>query len=253
MQLVDDWEFNVLGAYNYLAPGKLDPYFRFIIENHDVVEGDIVEAGVFRGRSVLASAMILRELGSDKVIYGYDTFTGFPPVYHDYDDVKHFDRLAAEGRITGEHLAATKRLLAHRQALRKMSAAPSSISQSGNFDDAPLDVLKEKVRYLGLEKWVRLMPGDFAQTMVAGEGPTRIMAALLDCDLYSSYMVALPFIWPSLSRGGYIYLDEYYSLKFPGARIACDEFFAAEADKPQMHVRQPRDFERWYVRKIFSE
>jgi len=67
-----------------------------------------------------------------------------------------------------------------------------------------------------------------------------------------SYKVTLPFVWPRLAVGGYIWLDEYYSLKFPGARIATDEFFREKADKPRRHQREPGDFERWYVEKIFS-
>ena len=43
-----------------------------------------------------------------------------------------------------------------------------------------------------------------------------------------------------------IYLDEYYSLKFPGARIATDEFVkshgAAELERFQSDLAE---FERW--------
>lgn len=40
--------------------------------------GDIVEAGVFQGHTLLATALLLRELGSDKKVVGFDSFTGFP-------------------------------------------------------------------------------------------------------------------------------------------------------------------------------
>ena len=79
------------------------------------------------------------------------------------------------------------------------------------------------------------------------------MAVLMDSDLYASYMTTLPFSWPRLSRGGYIFLDEYYSLKFPGALIATDEFFADKKDKPQKHKQIDGDFERWFVRKIVGD
>jgi hypothetical protein len=95
--------------------------------------------------------------------------------------------------------------------------------------------------------------GLFDETMrgEGAEGPV-FMAAMIDCDLYLSYQTALPFAWERLVRGGYLSLDEYYSLKFPGGRIAADEFFEAKADKPQKHRLRPGEFERWYVRKIFS-
>ena len=76
------------------------------------------------------------------------------------------------------------------------------------------------------------------------------MAVLCDCDLYESHKVALTFIWERLSRGGYIFLDEYYSLKFPGARIAINEFFDERQDKLFRHELIPGDFERWGVRKL---
>ena len=38
------------------------------------------------------------------------------------------------------------------------------------------------------------------------------MCANIDSDLYESYEVALPYVYKYLSKGGYIHLDEYYSL-----------------------------------------
>ena len=45
------------------------------------------------------------------------------------------------------------------------------------------------------------------------------------------------------------FLDEYYSLKFPGARIACRNFFKKEKIKPKMLKKVPREFERWCIEK----
>ena len=45
-------------------------------------------------------------------------------------------------------------------------------------------------------------------------------------------------------------LDEYYSLKFPGAKIACDEFCHLHNIQPQKQVSVPNsEFERWYLTK----
>ena len=123
---------------------------------------------------------------------------------------------------------------------------------SGDFSSCAKGELERKIAYLGLDNVV-LVEGSFDRTMSSdATQPETLMAALMDADLYASYQVALPFIWPRLTLGGYLYLDEYYSLKFPGAMIACDEFFADRADKPQQHDRAFGDFERWHVRKIFD-
>ena len=73
----------------------------------------------------------------------------------------------------------------------------------------------------------------------------------MDSDLYESYETSLPYIWKNLVKGGYVFFDEYYSLKFPGPRIFCNNFFKNKKEKPEMHKKIKGDFERWYARKKF--
>jgi hypothetical protein len=252
MTLLDDWEFNVLGIYNYRQPGPLRHFYQYVQENHAHVPGDVLEAGVFRGRSLLATALLLKELGSAKKVYGFDSFGGFPPVYHPNDDLARFDDLRAAGRITPAHHEAVQRNRQFRSlALPEgVGLSAANISLSGDFSRTSADEIQRKAALLELDNIV-LVPGPFEQTMApSGLPDVRLMAALVDCDLYASYKACLPFIWPRLSAGGYVFLDEYYSLKFPGARIATNEFFAGQPDRPQMHVVERGDFERWFVRKI---
>jgi hypothetical protein len=35
-------------------------------------------------------ALMLKEIGSSKKVYGFDSFEGFPPVYHPNDDLRMF-------------------------------------------------------------------------------------------------------------------------------------------------------------------
>ena len=101
--LQEDWEFNILGLYNYRQPGRLKYYFDYVMENHAHIEGDILEAGVFQGVSLISMGLLLQELGSDKTVYGYDTWKGFPPIYNEMDDQGQWDRLYKEGKITSVH------------------------------------------------------------------------------------------------------------------------------------------------------
>ncbi len=254
MVLKQDWEFNILEIYNFRKSGPLECYFDFVRENHSILPGDLLEAGVFRGKSLLGMALMLKELGSKKKIYGYDTWSGFPPIYAPEDGLDQWERLLSEGRITPQHLANTQLQLMHRSLGNKNGKGidSSNISLSGNFSSCAKSELEKKIDYLGLDNIV-LVQGDFASTMIDSiTGSSHLMAAIIDADLYASYKICLPYIWPRLTRGGYLYLDEYYSLKFPGARIACDEFFANIMDKPQRHANDQGHFERWYVRKIFD-
>jgi hypothetical protein len=247
--LKNNWEFDVLGIYNYNNGGKLAPYYAWIKKNHDNVEGDILEAGVFNGKSLLATAMLLKELESDKKVYGFDSFSGFPPIYHDNDNLSMFDVLYEKGLISKDHHEAHNKLKYYRSMLKNENVTVKSISSSNDFSGASLEGIKKKIDFLGLDN-VILVKGDFSETMVPVAYPElKLMAGLLDCDLYLSYQIALPFIWQRLTSGGYVWLDEYYSLKFPGARIACDAFFSNLAEKPQKYPQQEREFERWFAIK----
>ena len=79
---LDDIEFiyTILGIDNFseLSQGRLRFLYSYIRENHRDYEGDIFKFGVFRGASLIAIAMLLKQLGSDKKIYGFDSFSGFP-------------------------------------------------------------------------------------------------------------------------------------------------------------------------------
>jgi len=252
MKLEDDWEFNVLGLYNYRKPGKLKTYFDYIFENHDYIEGDLLEAGVFRGRTLIATGLFLKEIGSNKQVFGFESFLGLKPVQHENDNLDKFDELLKEGQIDQELYAKVKKNQEYRNFSVKTSLSGNNISLSGDFSETNAGHLRRKIDYFGLDN-VHIVEGLFEKSMTRSQKhPQKIMAASLDCDYYMSYKVALPFVWERMSKGGYIWLDEYYSLKFPGARIATDEFFSTKIDKPQRHKVEPGFFERWYVKKLFG-
>ena len=122
------------------------------------------------------------------------------------------------------------------------------ISTSGLFNETSKDFVKNKLDIVGLDNVV-LIDGPFIETMTTAKYPIKIMAAILDCDLYQSYKDAFNYIWPNLEVGGMIHLDEYYSLKFPGARLATDEFIRDKKAKLEMCEQKKGDFERWHLYK----
>jgi len=249
--LYEDWEFNILGVYNYRKPGRLDNYFTFLIENHSYIPGDICEAGVYRGASLLATGLLLKELGSRKIVWGFDTFQGFPQ-YHANDELKTFGELRNENKIDKGLYEKVKLYTKYKSLHAKKKLTPANISTSGDFSQVSMNEIKRKIQFLGLNN-VRLMKGPFSKTMNTENSKIPYFcAALLDCDYYESWKTSLFYIWEKLSLGGYVFLDEYYSLKFPGAKIAADEFFEDKKDKPQQHRHLDGDFERWFARKIFD-
>ena len=248
--IAKDWEYSVLGVLSPNEPSALRFYFEFVKSNHLILEGDIVEAGVYQGKSLLGMALMLKKLGSTKKVYGYDSFSGFPPVYDDKDDFGRFDELYLEKRITKDHYDDVKMNLLWRTRLSGTDVTPQSISGSGDFSLTSRELLERKIEILGLDNVV-LKDGPFDQTMISGNGPKKVMCALMDCDLYRSYKNTFDFVWPCLVEGGLIYLDEYYSLKFPGARIATDEFVESHCDaRLEKFAHKKNEFERWGLWKL---
>ncbi len=70
------------------------------------------------------------------------------------------------------------------------------------------------------------------------ELPDKIGFAHLDSDLYSSIMESLVYIYPRLSKGGIVVIDDYCDPSVhdvnnmcPGVKVACDEFFRDKKEK----------------------
>jgi hypothetical protein len=242
-----EFEWNMLGIYNYNLFGKLSPYFDFLNNNLEK-EGDLFEAGVYRGSTLLSTALFLKEKKSNKTVYGYDTFKGFPPIYHVNDSVENFDMLLKNKKISSNHHNQFKSSISIHNFLKDKELSVKNLSFSGDFSNNSKDILERKIEFLGLDN-ITLVDGPFEETMTKKFlGPEKIIGGIIDCDLYSSYKTTLEYIWPKLMNMGEIYLDEYYSLKFPGGRIACDEFSQNNNSKLLM-----KDviggFERWMIKK----
>ncbi len=55
----------------------------------------------------------------------------------------------------------------------------------------------------------------------------------IDCDLYDSIKYSCEFLYPRLNTGGMIVFDDYgYTIDWPGAKLAVDEFFKDKKEKP---------------------
>jgi hypothetical protein len=215
-----------------------------------MIEGDIFEFGVYRGNSLLSMALLLKKLNSNKIIYAFDTFSGFPS-YSEFDSVEMFDKLYSDNVISEEHYERHKLLISLKTFLKEQSdVSTSNISSSGDFSENSVEALRNKISLLGLDN-IKIVQGDFKNTLPKffNKKNRKIFSANIDCDLYDGYKTVLPYIWNNLSIGGYVHLDEYYSLKFPGARIACNEFFQESGAVPQKNPVANTEFERWYFTK----
>ena len=175
------------------------PYLTLLRETL-ALEGDILECGVFRGRSLLRMATVARDLCPEKRVIGLDSFDGFPSDTITADDLGPGRTLEkVRGRFKG----------ASRTPLRLMRAAA----------DMKLNI--------------ELMPGFFDKTLPALAG-RKFCFVHLDCDIYESYKTCLDALYEQVVPGGVILFDEYACPVWPGATRAVDEFFANKAEKPRI-------------------
>ena len=228
-------------------------WFNHLRENYNLLNGDIFEFGVYKGFSLLSMALLLKKLGSDKVIYGFDSFSGFPEYspQDDFSSFKKFENSVFEERLV-EHSLLLRQL---KQQVSNITVEPANISTSLDFRDANYDRLMGKIDDFGLDNIV-IIEGSFEDTVdkFFSEFEGEVFSANLDCDLYYGYKITLPHLCNNLVSAGYIHLDEYYSLKFPGARLGIIDYFKSIEDNNhglqlKKNSTPDEEFERWFVTK----
>jgi O-methyltransferase len=161
------------------------------------VSGDIVECGVWKGGSSMAAAWsLLRNNDTSRTLHLFDTFEGMPPPT-ELD--RHHD-----GKPAAEILAAHDR-------------------NSNYWAYSPLNEVKTNLGLTGYptEK-IRFIQGKVEGTIPAAS-PEKIAVLRLDTDWYESTKHELEHLYPLLSDGGVLIIDDYGY--WQGARRAVDEYF----------------------------
>lgn len=164
------------------------------------VQGDFVECGVWRGGSTMAMALSLLRAGvSDRTLYLYDTFTGMSePGDRDRD---------FRGRD------------ARKQWKRSVDKGGVSTWCLGDIDDVRNNLTstaypKERIVFV---------QGKVEET-IPGVLPEQIALLRLDTDWFESTYHEFVHLYPRLSRGGVLIIDDYGHWK--GAREATDRYLA---------------------------
>lgn len=152
------------------------------------VPGDLVETGVWRGGATIFMRGVLKGLGApSRRVWACDSFAGLPR-----PDTEKYQADAGDTHWTFAELAV---------ALDEVRA---------NF-----------ARYRLLDEQVHFLPGWFRDTL-----PTapieRISLLRLDGDMYESTHDALEALYPRLSPGGYLVVDDYGAI--PACRQAVIDY-----------------------------
>jgi len=173
------------------------------------IPGDFVECGVWRGGNALIAADVFKRAGRRANIYLFDTFAGMTaPTAQDFDN--------------------RERQSAQEQFERGQRDGHNAWCYAG-LDDVTANF--RKAGLLGGN--VKMVKGDVLETLSHEENlPAAISVLRLDTDWYESTRTELEVLWPRLSPGGILMIDDYGH--WSGAKRATDEFFASRA-RPFFH------------------
>jgi hypothetical protein len=177
-----------------------------VIERH--VPGDFIETGVWRGGTTIFMRAVLRAYASsDRKVWVADSFEGLPEPDADKYPI---EAETHHGKVMSsiyDHFA------------------------------VGLDEVRENFARFGLlDDQVRFLKGWFKDTLPAAE-VSQLSVMRLDGDYYESTHDALLHLYPKLSPGGYVIVDDYGEDTWTYCRRAVDGFRDKEGlDQPLMRV-----------------
>jgi len=178
---------------------------KYIIERR--IEGDFVECGVWRGGNAILAASIFRLHKYSCNVYLFDTFAGMT-------EPTDKDRVASTG------ISAVARFVSLKKSSHNDWCFSSLEEVKHNF--SKFNLLKENIIFI---------KGDVLKTLSSGKNiPNKISILRLDTDWYESTKKELEVLYPRLSMGGVLLIDDYGF--WSGSRDATDEYFVQHGNRP---------------------
>jgi hypothetical protein len=173
------------------------------------IPGDFVECGVWRGGSAMIMAATLIAKGrNDRCIHLYDTFDGMPP----------------PGPLDED--------FAGRPASALLAQEPKG-PDSHIWGYAVLDYVKDQVARTGYPMDnLKFIVGKVEYTLPE-DLPVQLALLRLDTDWYESTRHELKHLYPLLSPGGVLIVDDYGHWR--GSKRAVDEYLAEAETHLQLH------------------
>lgn len=169
------------------------------------MEGDFVECGVWRGGNAIAASEIFKLYKSDKAVWLFDTFKGMTaPTSNDVQ--------ASNGEAAKNQYIADQK------------------ETHNEWGYASIDDVRQNFANRGLASNVRFVEGDVCQTLDTETLPSKICVLRLDTDWYESTKKELEVLYPKLSVGGCLIIDDYG--RWSGSKKATDEYFEINHNRP---------------------
>jgi hypothetical protein len=172
------------------------------------IPGSFVECGVWKGGSMMATALTLMEEGDTaRELYLFDTFEGMSAPTE-------ADR-TADGTLASVHLERDEEGTGYwcRAGIEEVEANMASTGYP-----------TERIHYL---------KGPVERTIPEQLPPGQVALLRLDTDWYESTRHELAHLFPKLAPGGVLIVDDYGH--WQGARKAVDEYLATLPTVPYLH------------------
>lgn len=184
----------------YLSPEKLLVIERLAKGTRQ--PGDFLECGMALG----GSAIVMAGLRPDRTFHGYDVFGIIPPPStNDPPEVHARYHTIVEGRAQG---------IGGKTYYGYLDSLYDEVIHNFAIHGVPVEAPR-----------ISLHCGLFEDTLFP-EAPVAL--AHVDSDWHDPVKLCLERIWPRLSRGGHMVLDDYHD--YGGCRQATDDFVAATPD-----------------------
>ena len=169
--------------HTVLHRSQLDLLEELLVRLHEQgVPGDVLEAGVWRGGAIVLMRAVVEVYGMDRTVIAADSFAGIPP----------------NESITGD----------------PVDAWP-------DWWAASLDEVKATIcRYGLLDERIHFICGRFKETLPSA-AIERLALIRLDADSYDSTSQALEALYPKLTPGGIVIVDDWH---LPGSTVAVMEY-----------------------------
>lgn len=174
---------------------------KYIIKNN--IPGSVVECGVWRGGSMMAVAKTLMKMNTyDKELYLFDTFTGMTKPNEIDVGVGNKERSID---------------LFNKQKVSE---------DTTNWLKASINEVKQNIQKVGYDKDKIFFVKGKVEDTLPKNSPSIISLLRLDTDWYESTKHELIHLFPKLSKGGVIIIDDYDD--WEGCRKAVEEYISKE-------------------------
>ena len=180
-----DWPAIAHSMIGRLRMDNLHYCMQSVVDDH--IEGDFIETGVWRGGACIFMRGFLKAHGiTDRQVWVADSFEGLPE-----PDVPNYPQDKSS-------------------TMHAIDALKVSMEQ----------VMANFHKYDLLDHQVRFLKGWFKDTLPVAP-MEKIAVARLDGDMYSSTMDSLRSLYPKVSVGGYVIIDDFAAVPTCAAAV-CD-------------------------------